>query len=522
MNPQRAGPQAAAPSGTRGTHGTHGTGGKSGTPDAPGTIGPGWLQRLSMRGRLLLGILLPVGLLVLVNAFSLYQQARAAADTAYDRTLLASAKAIGELLDVTGSPEQPRLVANVPYSALEAFEADNRSNMVFRITGFQGEMVSGYAGLPAWHGQLPSRGAYAALVHFYDDVYQGDAVRVAVLLQPVSSQAGLGMATIQVAETLELRQTLARQQLLSTLARQAALLAVIALVVWGVVQHATRPVHALSAMISARRADDLSPIVAPRAPRELQPLLDATNGALARSADLLAHQKRFVRDAAHQLRTPLAVLKTQVQSARRGDVAADQALAEIAGTVDRATELANQMLALAKVEQLRQQGPAPVNDWADAVRQVALDLAPLASAQDIELALALPPQPLQVAGHEWALRELARNLLHNAIRAMPQGGQLWLTLQHGPGDARARLTIADTGPGLSDHARQRLFQPFASPGPGTASRGGSGLGLAICHDIVQALGGALQLVNRPVAGDPSAVGGLDASVWLPVADNGRA
>ena len=480
----------------------------------PPSTGP--LQRLSMRGRLLLGILLPVGLVVLVNAFSLYQQARAAADTAYDRTLLASAKAIGELLDVTGSPDLPRLMANVPYSALEAFEADNRSNMYFRVTGFQGEMVSGFPALPAWRGQLPDRGAYAALVHFYDDAYQGEPVRVAVLLQPVTSQVGLGMATIQVAETLELRQSLARQLLLSTLARQAALLAVIALVVWLVVQHATRPVHALSAMISARRTDDLSPIAALRAPRELQPLLDATNEAMARSADLLAHQKRFVRDAAHQLRTPLAVLKTQVQSARRGDVEAGQALAEIAGTVDRAIELANQMLALAKVEQLRQQGVAPINDWGEAVRQVALDLAPLIADQDIEFDLALPSPPVQVAGHEWALRELARNLLHNAIRAMPDGGRLEVTLQRETGSVQARLTIADSGPGLSEAARQRLFQAFASVGTGSGAPGGSGLGLAICHDIVSALGGVLDLVNRQAGGG---VQGLDAKVWLAMADN---
>ena len=476
----------------------------------------GWLQRLSMRGRLLLGILLPVGMVVLINAFSLYQQARAAADTAYDRTLLASAKAIGELLDVVGTPANPRLVAQVPYSALEAFEADNRSNMYFRITGFQGEMVSGFPALPAWRGQLPDRGAYAALVHFYDDTYQGEPVRVAVLLQPVTSQAGLGMATIQVAETLELRQSLARQQLLSTLARQAALMAVIALVVWLVVQHATRPVHALSAMISGRRPDDLSPLTVPRAPRELQPLLDATNDAMARAADLMAHQRRFVRDAAHQLRTPLAVLKTQVQSARRGDIDAGQALTEIASTVDRAIELANQMLALAKVEQLRQQGAAPVNDWGEAVRQVALDLAPLIADQDIDFALELPRPPVRVAGHEWALRELARNLLHNAIRAMPQGGRLSVKLQRETGTGQARLTIADSGPGLSEAACQHLYQAFASVGAGSGARGGSGLGLAICHDIVSALGGVLDLVNRRADGG---VQGLDVKVWLAMADN---
>ena len=133
-----------------------------------------------------------------------------------------------------------------------------------------------------------------------------------------------------------------------------------------VVQRATRPVRALSAH-AARRAPKTTcrRSTPPDAPRELQPLVDATNQVMARLAHLLDHQKRFVRDASHQLRTPLAVLKTQVQSALRGDVEPAQALHEIDHTVDRATALANQMLALAKVEQLRQQGDAPVLDWAD-------------------------------------------------------------------------------------------------------------------------------------------------------------
>ena len=243
-----------------------------------------------MRSRLLLGILLPVGLLVSVDTASVYRQALRAADTAYDRTLLASAKAIGELLDVAGDKDHPRLLASVPYSALEAFEADNRSRIYFKVSGFQGEMVSGFDDLPAWQGRLPDRGIYAALVDFYDDHYRGQPVRVAVLLQPVSGQAGQGMATIQVAETLELRQTLARQVLADTLRRQALLLGVIAVVVVLVVQRATRPVRALSQALLARDADDLSPLAAPQAPRELMPLISATNQALARQARLLAHQ----------------------------------------------------------------------------------------------------------------------------------------------------------------------------------------------------------------------------------------
>ncbi|HMN76879.1 MAG TPA: sensor histidine kinase N-terminal domain-containing protein [Burkholderiaceae bacterium] len=475
----------------------------------PAPQGAAQRPALSLRSTLLIGILLPVLVLVAVNTVSLYRQALRAADTAYDRTLLASAKSIGEQLEVAGAGEQAHLIAKVPYSALETFEADNRSQMFYKVSGFAGERVSGFAELPAWRGRLPDHGPYAALVDFYDDVFRGQPVRVAVLLQPVAGVHGQGMATIQVAETLELRETLARQILVNTLWRQALLVLVVTLVVVLVVQRATRPVRAISALLRERGENDLSPIATGAAPRELLPLIDATNQVMARLAHLLENQKRFVRDTAHQLRTPLAVLRTQLQSAQRGDVDPAQAMHEMSGTVERATLLANQMLSLAKVEQLRQQGDAPVSDWAAIARDVALDLAPLIAGNQIDFEIEIETAAAPVQAHEWALRELTRNLLHNAIVHSPGHGRLAMALV---ADARhAALTIADSGPGIAPALRQRLFQPFAA-GEG----GGSGLGLAICHEIVAALGGEIHLDNRMHLGR---VVGLDATVRLAQADN---
>jgi two-component system sensor histidine kinase TctE len=466
----------------------------------------------SLRRRLLVGILTPVLVFIAINTVLLYRQALTAADTAYDRTLLATAKSIGELLEVVGSADGARVRANVPYSALEAFEADNRSRLYFRVSGFGGEMVSGFEDLPLPRRTLPEQSVYAALVHFYDDRFRGDSVRMAVLRQPVAGVDGQGMATVQVAETLELRRSLARRLLLDTLSRQAALVALIALVVVIVVQRATRPVRDLSERIVARPAGDLTPIDAGGAPREVLPLLAATNQVMLRLERLLAHHKRFVRDASHQLRTPLAVLKTQVQSARRGDVDAAQALAEINHTVDRATALANQLLALAKVEQLRQQGDAQALDWAPLVRAVALDLAPLMT--DHELHFSIETQVAMVRAHEWALRELVRNLLHNAIKHAPSGSALSVTLV--TDDRQAVLTIADAGPGIGASQRERLFQPFATGEAAGDLRSGSGLGLTICREIVDSLGGTLALENRLLHGR---VAGLDAIARLPLDDN---
>ena len=464
------------------------------------------VSAVSLRRYLLLGILLPIGLFMLVNTVSLYRQALQAVNTAYDRTLLASAKAIGELLEVQGEGAQARFKANVPYSALEAFEADNRSRMVYRISDGRGEQIDGAEDLPRWRGHLPDQGPYAALVDFYDDVYHGDAVRVAVLLQPVASPDGRGMATIQVAETLELRHTLARQILIDTLWHQALLAAVSALVVVLVVQRATRPVRALSAQVRGRPEGDLTPITAPALSRELLPLVDATNQVMERLQRLLNHQKRFVRDASHQLRTPLAVLKTQVQSALRADVPPLQALQEISITVGRAAQLANQMLALAKVEQLRQQAGAPPSDLAIIVRAVVLDLSPLLAAKNLDFEIGTVPAMLHA--HDWMLRELTRNLLHNAIKHAPAQSHLavHVTLTQG----RVVLTVSDAGPGISEELRSRLFQPFSAGN----NRSGSGLGLAICQEIAFALGGSIALNNRL---EGSRVTGLDAVVNLPLA-----
>ena len=462
----------------------------------------------SLRSYLLVGILLPVGLLVIMNTVGLYSQALGAINTAYDRTLLASAKSIGEQLDVTGFEEQSELRATVSYAALEAFEADNQSRLFYRVSSLDGRLVSGFEQLPFWRGRIPPKPPYSALVDFYDDAYRGADVRVAVLLQPVVSPSGRAMAIIQVAETLELRTTLARKVLFDTLWRQALLLAVIALVVVVVVQRATRPVRRLSAELQDRAEGDLTAIGAPDAPRELLPLVDATNQVMARLQHLLEHQKRFVRDTAHQLRTPLAVLKVQVQSALRGDMDAGQALADISQTVDRATLLANQMLALAKVEQLRQQPEQQAIDLARVVRQVALDLSPLIGEKDIDFSI--ETQPARVQAHEWMLGELTRNLLHNAIKHTPPGGSLAVDVRCEAG--QVVLQVSDSGSGISAELAARLYQPFSA---GDVPHG-SGLGLAICREITWALGGSIALDNRLDAGR---VTGLAATVRLPLVQN---
>ncbi len=478
------------------------------TPHPPRRLVWQRLRPTSLRAQLLLGILVPVAIFIGIHSMNLYQQAMQAATLAYDRTLLASAKTIGEQLQAHGFDDAVQLQATVPFSALEAFEADNASRMYYRVSDMKGTLVSGFNELRAWRGDIPNRPFYAALVDFYNDEFRGQPVRVAVLLQPVASANGRGMAVVQVAETLQLREALARQFLWPMLWRHAALLLLIAGVSIWVVQRATAPVRALGQAIEARPPDDLSPIVSPDSPRELRPLIDATTAVMTRLRELVAHQKRFVRDSAHQLRTPLAVLKVQVQSAQRGDVPAEQALAEIAATVDRATALTNQMLSLGKVEQLRQQADFEAVDLAATVRQIALELSPLLGEKQLDFEL--HTQAVSVHAHPWMLQELTRNLLHNAIKQSPCRAALAVSVKR---DAQwAVLIVRDQGPGIADALRARLFTPFVSDG----LRQGAGLGLVIGREIVDALHGHIELLNRHDAS--GAVQGLDAVVRLPTHD----
>ena len=462
----------------------------------------------SLRSQLLVGILLPVIACIALNMLWSYRASLQALHTAYDRTLLASAKTIGEQLDVDGYDEHARIHALVPYSALEAFEADTHTRLYYRVSSLDGQLISGFDDLPFWRGTIPAQPPYAALVDFYDSTYRDQPVRIAVLLQPVASATGRSMAVIQVAETLQLRHNLAWNLLTETLWQNAVLLGLLVLTIMIVVQRVTRAVREVGHAIGQRPHHDFQPLQRDAVPRELQPWIDGMNRAIERLRDLLSHQKRFVRDASHQLRTPLAVLKVQVQSARQGDMPAAMALQEIEATVDRATLLANQMLSLAKVEQLRQQSEPPITRLDEVLRTVALEISPLIAQRDLDFGIHTEAAP--VRAHEWMLRELTRNLLHNAVRHAPQGSELAVDLRC---DAHhTALTISDCGPGIEPELAARLFQPFSAGDV----RSGSGLGLAICQEIVQALGGSITLTNREQG---TRILGLDAVVRLPLAQH---
>ena len=395
---------------------------------------------------------------------------------------------------------------------LEVFEAVTRGRIVYRVSDFDGGFLSGYQELPKHNGVFPKRTPYAALASFYEDKFEGDPVRVVALLQPVYDGQSYRMVTVQVAETLELRKSLAQQGLISTLDRQVIFLMILSVLMWWLIGRGLRPISVLRRELLERDPDSLSPLVTP-APRELRPIVEALNEVMARLKGVLDNRQRFVRDASHQLRTPLAVLKAQVQNAQRGDLAPDVAFAELSQSVDRATRVANQMLALAKVAQLESEAPeaSEQTELVSLARDLAVECSPLLADKALDFALEAPEhRPVVVAAHEWMIRELLRNLVSNAIRHTPPGSAIGIDIVLA--GRTVLMSVWDSGPGLDAEREAKLFEPFSSGDPNS----GSGLGLVICRDICRAVGARLTLRNRSRA-EPG-VSGLRVTVEMSYED----
>jgi len=474
-------------------------------PASPPPTPPG-----SLRGQLLRWLILPLVALVALNAVSLYRDALEAADVAYDRSLLASTRALAERVSVRDG----KVVANVPYVALDSFETDTLGRIYYKVTGLEGETVSGYEDLPPVPKEVPRSDLYPALVRFYHADYNGEPVRIAALLQPVYDDSMRGIALIQVGETLDARNALSRRILVGTLLRQALLVLAVASLVWFAVRLVLRPLMRLKNEVETRALSDLSNIDEALVHKEVRPLVAAMNGTMARMQDLIASQRRFIADASHQLRTPLAVLKTQAELAlRENDTAAMRAIVgSIAGTTDSAIHLANRLLTLARIEHgsgSADKGPVSL---AAVASQVGLELALPAVTRGIDLALeAAEGEDATVNGQELLLHELVANLVDNAIRYTPPGGSVLLQVgRHGGG---VLLEVQDSGPGIAEAEYDKVFMPFyRAQATLDANPGGTGLGLAIVRDIATMHGATLALA-------PGEAGrGLKVSVLFPACE----
>jgi two-component system sensor histidine kinase TctE len=451
----------------------------------------------SLRTRLVVWLIVPVALLMALDTVGLYQRALVTLNSAYDRSLLGSARMIGDLLEVRNN----KLVSIVPYTVIEFYEADNRSRLLYRIKGFHGEHVAGYTDFPEDPAGVPAKATYPITVSFFDADYQGEPLRVASLYQAVASSDDRGLALVQVAEPLSLRQDKARRLLRETVAWQLAYLLATIAVTWLVVTAFLAPLRRLEQTLLKRGPGELSPIALP-AVRELDPLVGALNEVMGRLGELLGHQRRFIRDASHQLKTPLAVMKIQLQLAQRGGPPEPQFIDELAETTARAVNVTNQLLALAKIEQVRGQAETAPVDLAATARQVVVGLSPLISERGLHFELT-GDQPV-LRAHSWMIEQLLANLLSNALRHTPDGGSLGIEVRAGE---EIVLRVWNHGAPIAPDIADRLFEPFSTTDP----LHGTGLGLAICREIVRWLDGSIELRNF----DSPQGSGVEAIVRLP-------
>jgi two-component system sensor histidine kinase QseC len=282
-------------------------------------------------------------------------------------------------------------------------------------------------------------------------------------------------------------------------------LPLLALLVWSAIGLGLRPLQQVVGLIKARDAENLAPLTIAPLPQELEPMVAALNRLLLQVTSLLEREKRFLADAAHELRTPLAVLRIHAQNALEAPEAADReaALGQLIGGVERATRVVTQLLTLARLEPDARQTAMAELDLASYLRGELAELIPLALARDQELSFDCDEAAdFRLRCDAPSLGILLQNLVGNAVQYTPPGGHIAVSLQAEA--QRICLRVADSGPGVPAEQRERLFRRFYRLGDGQ----GAGLGLSIVQRIVELHRGDIQLADSPL-------GGLQVEVWLP-------
>jgi two-component system sensor histidine kinase TctE len=461
------------------------------------------LKPLSLRR----GLLQRLGWLMLVFSVLasavVYRMALRFADEAYDEWLLDSARSLSQLVQWRND----RVNVDLPGSALQAFVFDAHDRVLFRIDDQQDGLIAGQTLL---HAPVLAQQE----VSYLDLNVEGQPMRaVQVLRHDLHPGATV---SILVAETLHKRQRLASRVLGTVMAVSGMLGLLTVLLARDAVTRGLRPLRLLADAVRQRPHGDLTRLPDAGVAAELRTFTDAINDLLGQLAQAVQLQRRFIADAAHQLRTPLAALKVELEHAtRESDPALHlQALQELRGGLDRLSRLANQLLTLARAEPgaLASSGFALL-DLHKLAQQVAMRFAPRCLSAGIDLGFegidgAEGEAHPMVRGDALLLEELLNNLLDNALRYAGPGAEL--TVQVGMQGRQAQLTVRDTGPGVPDDELPQLAQRFHRL-PGSAP-GGSGLGLAIVKEIAQLHEGTLSI-------SPLAPHGLSVSVCLPCASS---
>ncbi|KVZ32559.1 sensor histidine kinase [Burkholderia multivorans] len=437
----------------------------------------------SLRGRLLWWLLLPLAVFVLIAAAMAYDAARRTADLVQDSTLVASARTIGE--DIEWRNGLP--VADVPPAALEIFESPSRDSVFYKVIDSDGRLLAGNPALDvvARHGAEPVA---------YDTTFDGTRLRAVAYDRQLYDEGQVDTVTVVVAKTTRSRNAMVATIWRPQLVRLALMLVLAVVLVYLGLTFELRPLMKLKDDVADRGPMELEPIRPERLQHELRPIVDAINQCIARLNTHTATQRRFIADAAHQLRTPIAVLDTQIQYAQqRGHD--DRELASVLDSMQRSSrkmaDVTDKLLLLAHAEATPSTLLTQRVDLATLVSSVLEETIVLAQRRDIDLGAELGER-LDVAGSGSLLSALVTNLVDNAVRYTQPGGCVTVAARR-DGDTVV-LDVIDDGPGIPAEARPHVFKRFYRVSSDTE---GSGLGLAIVSEIAQAHGGSATLAPGP-------------------------
>jgi len=463
----------------------------------------------SLFGEILDWMLMPLLLLWPISIAITYFASTSIANEPFDRSLEDRVTVLAQQVK-----ENNGIVsAQLPLSARDILRADDVDNVYFQISDPKQNLIAGDLDVPY---PVEEEKPIPWSVLLRDAQIRNTEVRVAyvyVNLQTVRDPAlDAGeprYALVQVAETLEKRRQLAKQIVKGVIFPEFIILPIALTLVWFALTRGLSPLATLQDHIRARRPDDLSPIDASAVPEEISPLVRSLNDMLARLSQSIQLQKRFIADAAHQMKTPLAGMRMQSELAMRQSDRKEiqHSLEQLSKSSESATRMINQLLALARAEtQAAQTMPLEKIELAEFSRHVVQEWVQAAMTRQIDLGFEAENFELPISGNPTMLREMLNNLIDNALRYTPALGTVTVRVQADNQQRLALLEVEDTGPGIPPSERAHVFERFYRI-IGTDVEG-SGLGLAIVREIAIRHGVDIELLSNPHSKDPLYPGSL--------------
>lgn len=460
--------------------------------------------RRSLHRQLLLWLLLPQLVLWMAAAYVTYNVAARYANRGIDASLLQATRSLARQV----KPLSGGLFIDFPRAAQDIIEADPDDRVFYMVSTPPGKFILGNRQLPLPEDvEKPRLGE----PYFYDGQLDKMRIRLAALFVPIGEKDERQVMLVQIARSQASRDELARSILLDTVLPLSALIALMTMIVWAGIRAGLAPLARLRALVEDRAPNDLAPLELEAAPQEVRSLARALNQLLGAVQESVAAQRRFISNAAHQLRTPLAGLKSQTEIALKDntDPLLATRLARVHEGAVRSAHLVNQLLTLTRAEpEAAATLPRSSVDLRALVKALVADCVPRALAAGLDLGLDDAPAdapPVHVQGAELLLREAVFNLVDNAIRYAGRGAEITVSVQ--ARGRRAIVEVADTGSGIPAEQHEAVFGRFFRA---THEGSGVGLGLAIVREIAERHQGRVSLR----AGSPQ---GLVARLDLPLA-----